>query len=152
MMLPMNQRIKKHIELKSPFSKVWQALTDTKQFGEWFMVKLDSPFVAGQTCHGHITYPGYEHVKFIAYIEKIEPEHYFSYKWHPYSVDESVDYSKETPTLVEFTLQQTAMGTLLTVIESGFDKIPAHRRAEAFRANDRGWAEQMENIKNYVEN
>jgi hypothetical protein len=61
-----------------------------------------------------------------------------------------VDFTKEEPTLVEFRLQPIAGGTLLTVTESGFDKIPSDRRAEAFRRNDGGWAQQMKNIQAYV--
>lgn len=133
-----------------PFARVWRALTDHSQFGEWFRVKVETPFVPGQTARGNILHPGYEHVVWQAVIQKIEPEHLFSFTWHPYAIDPKVDYSGETPTLVEFRLQPTATGTLLTVTESGFDKIPAHRRADAFRMNDNGWAQQMKNIEAYV--
>src|SRR4030088_2519907 len=143
----MSNSIEKRIELKAPVSRVWRALTDHREFGEWFRVKLDGPFVPGETSHGQITYPGYEHIKFEAVVQKMEPERFFSYTWHPYAVDPDVDYSTEKPTLVEFTLEPTASGTLLTVSESGFDKIPANRRAEAFRKNEGGWAIQMENIQ-----
>jgi uncharacterized protein YndB with AHSA1/START domain len=129
---------------------VWRALTDYREFGEWFRVKLESPFVAGQVSRGHITYPGYEHVKWEAVVQKMEPERLFSFTWHPYAVDPKTDYSKETPTLVEFRLEKTEQGTLLLLTESGFDKIPTARRAEAFRRNEGGWAEQMKNIENYV--
>ena len=146
----MDYQIEKRIELKAPVSRVWRALTDQREFGEWFRVNLESPFVPGETAHGQITYPGYEHIKFEAVVQKMEPERFFSYTWHPYAVDPNVDYSTEKPTLVEFTLEPTASGTLLTVTESGFDKIPANRRAEAFRMNEGGWAIQMENIGKYV--
>lgn len=146
----MEHRIEKQIELNAPVSRVWQALTDYQQFGEWFRVKLNGPFVAGQTTRGQITYPGYEHLKFEASVQKIEPERYFSYTWHPYAIDPKMDYSTEQPTLVEFTLEETAKGTLLRVTESGFDKIPANRRAEAFRMNEGGWASQMENIRTFL--
>ena len=146
----MDYQIEKRIELKAPVSRVWRALTDQREFGEWFRVNLESPFVPGETARGQITYPGYEHVKFEAVVQKMEPERFFSYTWHPYAVDPNVDYSTEKPTLVEFTLEPTASGTLLTVTESGFDKIPANRRAEAFRMNEGGWAIQMENIGKYV--
>ncbi len=146
----MNDRIEKRIELKAPVSRVWRALTDHREFGEWFRVKLDGPFVAGQVSTGHITYPGYEHLKWEAVIQTVEPERYFSFTWHPYGIDPKVDYSKETPTLVEFRLEKSATGTLLTLTESGFDKIPAHRRDEAFRMNDGGWTQQMKNIEGYV--
>ena len=103
----MDYKIEKRIELKAPVSRVWRALTDYREFGEWFRVKLDGPFVAGQISRGHITYPGYEHVKWEAVVQKMEPERLFSFTWHPYSVDPKMDYSKETPTLVEFRLEKT---------------------------------------------
>ena len=143
-------RIEKQIELKAPASRVWRALTDYREFGEWFRVRLEGPFVAGQVSHGQITHPGYEHVKWEAVVQKMEPERLFSFTWHPYSVDPKTDYSKETPTLVEFRLAPTAAGTLLVVTESGFENIPADRRLEAFRRNDGGWAQQMKNIEGYV--
>ena len=146
----MNDRIEKRVELKAPVARVWRALTDHREFGEWFRVKLDGPFAAGQISRGHITYPGYEHVKWEVGVQKMDPERLFSFTWHPYSVDPKIDYSKETPTLVEFTLQKTASGTLLSLTESGFDKIPDGRRPEAFRSNDGGWTEQMKNIESYL--
>ena len=146
----MNDRIEKSIELKVPVSRVWRALTDYREFGEWFRVRLDGPFLPNQVSRGQITHPGYEHVRWEAVVQKMEPERFFSFTWHPYAVDPKVDYSKETPTLVEFTLEKTANGTLLKVVESGFDKIPADRRQEAFRMNDGGWAGQIKNIETYV--
>lgn len=146
----MNERIEKKIELAAPLSRVWRALADYREFGEWFRVKIDGPFVAGQVSRGHITYPGYEHLKWEAMIQKIEPEKLFSFTWHPYAIDPNGDYSQEPPTLVEFRLEKTAKGTLLTVTESGFDKIPSHRRTEAFRMNEGGWAEQVKNIAAYL--
>jgi len=146
----MDHRIEKRMELKAPVSRVWRALTDHREFGEWFRVKLDGPFMPGQVSRGHITYPGYEHVKWEAVVQKMDPERLFSFTWHPYSVDPKIDYSKETPTLVEFRLEKTASGTLLLLTESGFGKIPADRRVEAFRMNDGGWAEQMKNIASHV--
>ncbi len=146
----MKDRIEKRIELKAPLSRVWRALTDYREFGEWFRVKIDGPFVEGQVSRGHITYPGYEHLQWEAVVQKIEPETLFSFTWHPYAVDPKTDYSKEPPTLVEFKLEKTAQGTLLVLIESGFENIPSHRRLEAFRRNDGGWTEQMKNIENYV--
>lgn len=143
-------QVEKRIELKAPVSRVWRALTDYREFGEWFRVKLDGPFVPGQVSRGQITYPGYEHVKWEAVVQKMEPERYFSFTWHPYSIDPKIDYSKETPTLVEFTLEKTTTGTLLVLTESGFDKIPIGRRPEAFRMNDAGWTEQMKNIEKHV--
>jgi uncharacterized protein YndB with AHSA1/START domain len=143
-------RIEKKIELKAPLSRVWRALTDYREFGEWFRVKLDGPFVPGQVSSGYITWPGYEHLKWEAVVQEMEPEQYFAYTWHPYAVDPSVDYSTETPTLVEFRLEKTADGTLLTVTESGFEDVPSERRDEAFRKNEGGWAQQMKNIESYV--
>ena len=146
----MQNRIEKRIELKAPVSRVWRALTDYREFGQWFQVKLEGPFVPGQVSRGHITYPGYEHLKWEAVVQKMEPERLFSLTWHPYAIDPKKDYSKETPTLVEFRLEKTPTGTLLLLTESGFDKVPADRRAEAFRRNDGGWDEQMKNIDGYV--
>jgi uncharacterized protein YndB with AHSA1/START domain len=146
----MEDRIEKRIELKAPIARVWRALTDYREFGEWFRVKLEGPFVPGQVSRGHITYPGYEHLKWEAVVQKMEPERLFSFTWHPYASDPKKDYSKETPTLVEFKLEKIPNGTLLLLTESGFDKIPADRRAEAFRRNDGGWTEQMKNIEAHV--
>lgn len=146
----LNDRIEKQVELKAPVPRVWRALTDYREFGEWFGVKLEAPFAPGQAARGRLTYPGYEHLKFEFVVQKMEPERLFSFTWHPYAVDPVVDYSGETPTLVEFRLEKTVAGTLLTVTESGFDKIPVHRREEAMRSNDGGWAQQMKNIERYV--
>jgi len=146
----MSDRIEKRIELKAPISRVWRALTDHREFGEWFRVKLDGPFVAGHASTGHITYPGYEHLKWEAMVKDMVPERLFSFTWHPYGIDPKVDYSKETPTLVEFKLEKTETGTLLVLTESGFDQVPTGRRAEAFRMNDGGWTEQMKNIEKHV--
>ena len=147
-------RIEKRIELKAPVSRVWLALTDYREFGEWFRVQLDGPFTPGRVSRGHITYPGYEHVKWEATVQKIEPERLFSFTWpHPKSLekpDYNADYSNEPVTLVEFRLQKTATGTLLVLTESGFDRLPGDRRLEAFRRNDGGWTEQMKNVENYV--
>jgi uncharacterized protein YndB with AHSA1/START domain len=145
-----DDRIEKRIELKAPVSRVWRALTDYREFGLWFRVKLDGPFVPGQVSTGWITYPGYEHMKWEAVVQKMEPERLFSFTWHPYAVDPKVDYSKEPPTLVEFRLEAAKGGTLLTVTESGFDKVPVSRRLEALRMNDRGWTEQLKSIESHV--
>jgi uncharacterized protein YndB with AHSA1/START domain len=146
----MNDRIEKSIELKAPVSRVWRALTDYREFGQWFRVELEGPFVPGQVSRGRITYPGYEHVIMQVTVQKMEHERLFSYTWHPYAIDPKVDYSGEPPTLVEFKLEKIPSGTRLTVIESGFDKIPANRRAEAFRKNESGWAAQLQNIERHV--
>jgi uncharacterized protein YndB with AHSA1/START domain len=146
----MADRIEKRIELKAPVARVWRALTDYREFGEWFLVKIDGPFVPGEVSRGHITHPGYEHLQWEAVVKAMEPERLFSFTWHPYAIDPKVDYSTEPQTLVEFRLEKTAQGTLLMVTESGFDKIPAGRRPEAFRMNENGWAQQMKNIERYV--
>lgn len=146
----MNDRIEKTIEIEAPVSRVWHALTDYREFGKWFRVRLEGPFAAGQVARGHITYPGYEHLRFEAMVQKIEPERLFSFTWHPYAVVPDQDYSKEAPTLVEFTLQKIQRGTLLRVVESGFDKLPAERRLEAYRMNEGGWHQQLDNITRHV--
>lgn len=146
----MQDRIEKRIELKAPVSRVWRALTDHREFGEWFRVKLNGPFVPGKATHGQVTYPGYEQLKWEAVVQKMETERLFSLTWHPYAIDPNVDYSKEPSTLVEFRLEKIPSGTLLVLTESGFDKIPSDRRLEAFRMNDGGWTEQMKNIEAYV--
>ncbi|MCX8281847.1 SRPBCC family protein [Phyllobacterium sp. 0TCS1.6C] len=147
----MSDRIEKQIELNAPIEKVWQALTDHEAFRAWFRVKLDAPFAAGETSTGHITYPGHEHLKWQAHVVKVEKPHAFAFTWHPYAVDPDYDYSAEQPTLVEFTLKPHKSGTLLTVVESGFDGVPEKRRDEAMRSNEGGWEEQMKNIKAYVD-
>ena len=146
----MSNTIEKRIELNAPVSRVWRALTDYREFGEWFRVKLDGPFVPGEISTGHITYPGYEHLKWEAAVQKMEPERLFSFTWHPYAVSPDVDYSNEPSTLVEFRLESTDKGTVLYVTESGFDALPKDRQFEAFRMNDDGWSEQMTNIGTYL--
>ena len=145
-----SDRIEKKVTLRAPRSRVWNAIADSAQFGVWFGVKLDGPFVAGATVIGQITYPGYEHLTMELFVERIEPQRLFSYRWHPYAVKPDIDYAAEPTTLVEFRLEETAEGTLLTIVESGFDRVPASRRSEAFRMNDSGWAEQCENIARHV--
>ena len=150
----MQNSIEKRIELKAPVSRVWRALTDYREFGEWFRVALEEPFVPGQMTRGRVLHPGYEHVIWEATVEKMEPERLFSFTWaHPQSLDKadySPDYSRDPKTLVEFRLEPAAGGTLLVVTESGFEKVPAERRTEAMRSNDGGWAQQMKNIEAYV--
>lgn len=143
-------RIEKSITLHAPVARVWQALTDHTQFGDWFKVKLDGPFVPGETARGRVTHPGYEHVEWKAVVKEMQPERLFSFTWHPYAIEPGKDYGMEPPTLVEFRLTPVDGGTLLELSESGFDAIPAHRRAEAFRMNEQGWAQQMRNVESYV--
>jgi len=143
-------RIEKRILLRVPRSRVWRALTDSKEFGAWFRVKLNGPFVVGRKVKGQVTYPGYEHLTFEVEVERMEAEELFSYRWHPAAVDPKVDYSKEPTTLVEFRLEDAPGGTSLTLIESGFDALPVHRRDDAFRMNSGGWETQMKNIEQHV--
>ncbi len=145
-----NDRIEKEIVIRAEQSRVWRALVDSEQFGQWFRVRIDAPFAAGTTVHGNITHPGYEHLRMEMQIDRIEPERYFSYRWHPYAIDPNVDYSSEPSTLVEFTLEPTRDGTRVTIVESGFDQIPLARRAEAFRMNDDGWSQQTKNLAEHV--
>lgn len=143
-------RIEKRVVLRAPRAKVWKALSDAETFGQWFGVKMAGSFAPGARVPGQVLHKGYEHVAFEIIIERMEPERLLSWRWHPASVDPKVDYSSEPTTLVVFELEEVADGTLLTVVESGFDGIPAARRAEAYRDNEQGWAAQMEAIKSYV--
>jgi uncharacterized protein YndB with AHSA1/START domain len=143
-------RIEKEIVLRAPRSRVWQALADAEQFGAWFGMKLEGTWAPGSRAHGHFTLSGHGDVTIEIAIERMDPESRLSYRWHPYAFEPGVDYSNEPTTLVEFQLEEIAGGTRLTVVESGFDGIPAARRAEALRMNDAGWAEQLENIARYV--
>jgi len=143
--------IEKQIELRAPRPRVWRALTDAAEFGTWFGVKLEGSFEVGKPVRGQITHPGYEHIVFEMIIERMDAPTLFAYRWHPYAVEPTVDYSNEPTTLVEFKLEDSDRGTRLTLVESGFDRIPPHRRAEAFRMNDQGWTQQMENIRRHVE-
>ena len=145
-------RIEKTLVLRAPKGRVWRAITTPEEFGTWFKVKLEgTTFIAGRTTIGKITHPGFENLTMEMHVERIDPEDFFSYRWHPYAIDPKVDYSNEPTTLVEFRLEEVPGGSMLTIAESGFDKIPVERRAEAFRMNDKGWAGQIENIRRYVE-
>jgi uncharacterized protein YndB with AHSA1/START domain len=147
---PISDRIEKSIEIAAPVARVWQALTDYREFSQWFRVMLARPFEVGKTNGGRLTHPEYNHM-WEATVQKMEPERYFSLTWHPFAHEKARDYSNEPQTLVEFTLEKTAAGTLLRVVETGFDRIPADRRAEAFRAHNNGWDAQLGNIARYVE-
>lgn len=144
-------RIEKQITLRAPRSRVWRALTDAAEFGQWFRARLDGQFSVGQRITGNITHPGYEHLKLELWTERMDAETLFSFRWHPYAIDPKVDYSSEPTTLVEFRLTDEGGGTRLTVTESGFDRIPAERREEAFRMNAGGWEQQVENVKVHVD-
>lgn len=143
-------RIEKKVFLRARRSRVWSAITDAEEFSAWFRVKLEGAFREGATARGKITHPGYEHVTMEMQIERIEPEEYFAYRWHPYAIDPKVDYAGEPTTLVEFRLEEADGGTQLTIVESGFDRIPLARRAEAFRMNEQGWGGQARNIEQHV--
>jgi uncharacterized protein YndB with AHSA1/START domain len=147
----MTDRIEKTVELNATIERVWRALTDHTEFGTWFRVRLEGPFVPGEPSRGHITYPGYEHLVWEAKVVTMDRPRLFSFTWHPYAVDSGVDYSGEPPTLVEFRLEPISNGTRLVVVESGFDALPANRREIALRMNDGGWAQQVKNVKTHVE-
>lgn len=149
-MMTSTDRIEKEIFLRAPRSRVWRAIVTPDEFGAWFRVKLDGAFKEGTTVRGKITYPGYEHLTMEMVIERIEPERLFAYRWHPGAPDPKIDYSSEPMTLVEFRLDEAKGGTILKIVESGFDRIPAARRDEAFRLNDGGWTEQTKNIERHV--
>jgi uncharacterized protein YndB with AHSA1/START domain len=152
--IPMTQdRIEKSIELKAPIERVWRALTDYKEFGAWFRVNLDGPFVPGQLATGvmSMSCSGHENVKWQATIKEMKEPDLFSMSWHPYALEPDTDYSQETPTLIEFRLKSISGGTHLTIVESGFSKLPPHRQALAFERNDGGWAAQIKNIQTHVE-
>lgn len=144
-------RIEREILLKAPRARVWRALSNAEEFGRWFGAALKGKtFAAGRRVQGQITYPGYEHLVFDVTIERMEPERLLSMRWHPAAVEPSVDYSKEPTTLVVFELKEVEGGTLLRLVESGFDAIPPARRLEAFRMNCGGWDIQMKNIEKHV--
>lgn len=146
-----SDRIEKEIVIKAPRARVWRALTDAAEFGKWFRVEMKSTFAPGARALGRITHPGYEHLTLEMTVERMEPERLFSWRWHPYAVDPSQDYSSEPTTLVECELTDVPGGTRLRIVESGFDRVPLARRAEAYRMNSQGWAEQVQNIARYVE-
>ena len=143
-------RIEKVVTLDAPRARVWRALTDYKQFNQWFGVALTTPFTPGATVSGLNTHPKYAHITLTIWIESVDPERFFSFRWHPYAIEEGVDFSAEPTTLVSFTLEDAGLGTRLTVVESGFDAIPESRRAKAFSMNDRGWTAQIENIRKFL--
>ena len=143
-------RIERTIDIRAPRPRVWRALTDAAEFGAWFGVKLRGAFAPGARLTGNVTHPGYEHVLLDITIERVEPDRLLSWRWHPHAVEKGVDYSKEPTTLVMFELDDTADGVVLTVSESGFDRIPLERRAKAFAANEGGWTMMVRVIEKYV--
>ena len=147
----MTDRIEKSIAIAAPVERVWRALTDHEELGAWFRVKLDGPFALGEVSRGRITYSGYEHLKWEARVVAMEEPRLFAFTWHPYAVDPDKDYSADPQTRVEFRLAPAGDGTNLTVIESGFDALPAERRDEALRMNTGGWETQVKNVKAHAE-
>ena len=143
-------RIIKTTVLRAPQTRVWNALSDAKQFAEWFGITLNEPFTVGRTVTGQLTMRGQTFAIEFS-IDRMDPEERFAHRWHPYAIDPKVDYSSEPMTVVEFHLKTVPEGTELTVIESGFDRIPEHRRDEAYRMNTGGWGSQVENLRRYVE-
>jgi uncharacterized protein YndB with AHSA1/START domain len=144
-------RIERKVLINAPRARVWRAVSDAGEFGDWFGVDFKGKtFVAGKHVQGKITYPGYEHLTMDVLIERVVQEQLLSWRWHPAAIDPKVDYSQEPTTLVEFELRDADGGTLLTVVESGLDKIPLARRADVFRMNSSGWDQQMENVKKHV--
>ena len=165
-------KIEKSVTLRAPVARVWRAIADAREFGRWFGFQLEGEFTPGKTMRG--SFEGsideaaiVEHQKQLGLkpsklklpektttfctVERIEPERYFSFRWIPYGIDAEADPENEPTTLVEFRLEPVAEGTLLTIVESGFERVPAHRRERAFRMNEGGWAAQAENVKKYVE-
>jgi uncharacterized protein YndB with AHSA1/START domain len=154
-------RIEKEVVLRAPLERVWRAISDADQFGQWFGVRFDGPFVAGSSVTGVITPTAVDDDVARAqephagksdtwHIVAVEPQRRLAFRWHPYGVEDGVDYSEEPTTLVEFTLSETGDGVLLRIVESGFDAIPAERRAAAFEANSEGWAAQTELVRKYL--
>ena len=143
-------RITERVLLHAPRARVWQALSDSGEFGLWFGVEGLGAFTPGATARGKVTEKGYEHVTWEATIERMEPGRLLSFRWHPYAVDPGVDYSGEPTTHVVFTLEDAPGGTLLTVVETGFNGIPAARRAKAYEMHEQGWVWQMKSISEYL--
>jgi uncharacterized protein YndB with AHSA1/START domain len=145
-------RIEKHVTINAPRARVWEAIADSSQFGEWFGMRVDGPFTAGQSVAARITDPpGYEDRPFDLSIERIEDGRRFAFRWPAHEPLPGAGPETVFRTLVEFTLEDTPGGTLLTIVESGFDQVPLEARAKAFSSNDEGWAIQAQNIKRYAE-
>lgn len=147
----MSDRIEKQIDLNAPVERVWRALTDHREFGEWFRVELDGPFAVGKVSRGQITYPGYEHLRWSALIKTMEPLRLFAFTWCPVSDAAEIDFARDPQTLVEFALEATPQGTRLVITESEFNALPEGSRNDALRENTRGWQEQATHILDYVQ-
>lgn len=145
-----NDKIQKIADLRAPISRVWKALTDYKEFGEWFRVDLEQPFEPGKISTGRMTYPGHEGVKWIAYIEQMEPERLFSFRWYDSEEGAGEENDDQPALLVEFELEAIPGGTRLTITESGFSALPESRRIELMRGNEEGWNIQADNLDKYL--
>ncbi|HEY2504520.1 MAG TPA: SRPBCC family protein [Mycobacterium sp.] len=155
-------RIEKRVVLRAPLDRVWRAVSDAEEFGRWFGVRFDGPFVEGASITAAIAPTTVDEevakrqephagAKSTWQVVAIEPQRRFAYRWHPFAVDPDVDYGSEPTTLVEFTLSETDDGVLLTITESCFDAIPRARRSASFEANSEGWAIQTELVRRYTE-
>lgn len=144
-------RIHKEITLRATRSRVWRALTDAEEFGEWFGVRFEGAFRVGETISGVLTKYEMAGVSFDMRIERMDAETYFAFRWHPYDVGPGADFDSEPTTLVEMRIEDVDGGTVLTLVESGFDSIPADRRVECFGRNEGGWKIQMENIRHHID-
>ena len=143
-------RIEKVVELAAPVSRVWRAITDHEEFGEWFRVRLDGPFEVGKMTTGNITFPGHEHVQWESLTEQLEPETLFVFSWPPSAVDPDTPYPDDAKVVVEFRLEPSDNGTRLTINESGFLQFPESKRLEVLRSNQEGWDIQADNIAAHV--
>jgi uncharacterized protein YndB with AHSA1/START domain len=150
MSIASTDRIEKRVMIRAPRARVWRALAVAGEFGSWFGVELPGPFTPGARISGRITHEGYEHLPFEITIERVEPERLFSWRWHPNATDPDADYGSEPTTLVVFELDEVEGGTMVSVVESGFDGIPLARRAAAYRGYDDGWTQQMVAIERHV--
>ena len=142
--------IKKVVDLAAPVARVWQAIADHKEFGEWFRVQLDNPFELGVTTTGNLTFPGHEDVAWVSLTEQMEHERLFAFSWPPSAVDPDTEYDKDAKVLVEFRLEPTESGTRLTITESGFQQFPEAKRLEVLRSNIEGWDIQAKNVASHV--
>ena len=145
-----HDHIVKVVDLKAPVSRVWRALTDHEEFGEWFRVSLDGPFKVGVRNTGHITYPGHEDMKWESVTEQMDPERLFVFSWPPSAIDPDTQYDEGAKVTVEFRLEPTDQGTRLTITESGFLQFPESKRLEILRRNKEGWDMQAENVAAHV--
>jgi len=145
-----HDRIEKVVELAAPVARVWRALTDHEEFGAWFRVQLDGPFLVGETTTGKITVPGHEQMAWVSVTEKMDHERVFAFSWPPGLIDPDTTYSPDARVLVEFRLEATDAGTRLTIIESGFRQFPAPKRVEVLRSCEEGWDLQAANIAAHV--